>query len=127
MSYVLFLDDERMPDKVDWVQFPRYETIYIIRTYEGFIKQVETYGVPMFVCFDHDLADQHYVAMLAEAEGRPADYGPEKTGYDAAKWLVDYCTEHSFKFPRHVVHSMNPIGKERINGYIENAKTHLGI
>ena len=127
MSYVLFLDDERMPDKVDWVQFPRYETIYIIRTYEGFIRQVETYGVPMFVCFDHDLADQHYVAMLAEAEGRPADSGPEQTGYDAAQWLVDYCAEHSFKFPRHVVHSMNPIGKERINGYIENAKTHLGI
>lgn len=127
MSYVLFLDDERMPDKVDWVQFPRYETIYIIRTYEGFTRQVETYGVPMFVCFDHDLADQHYVAMLAESEGKPADYGTEKTGYDAAKWLVDYCAEHSFKFPRHVVHSMNPIGKERINSYIENAKQHLGI
>jgi hypothetical protein len=127
MSYVLFLDDERMPDKVDWVQFPRYETTYIIRTYEGFVKQVTTYGVPMFVCFDHDLADQHYVAMLAEAEGRPADYGIEKTGYDAAKWLVEYCSENKKKFPRHVVHSMNPIGKERIDSYIENAKQHLGI
>jgi ABC-type sugar transport system substrate-binding protein len=127
MSYVLFLDDERMPDKVDWVQFPRYETVYIIRTFEGFVKQVMTYGIPMFVCFDHDLADQHYVAMLAESEGRPADYGTEKTGYDAAKWLVDYCVEKKAKFPRHVVHSMNPIGKERIDGYIENAKQHLGI
>lgn len=127
MSYVLFLDDERMPDKVDWVQFPRYETIYIIRTYEGFVKQVQTYGVPMFVCFDHDLADQHYVAMLAEAEGKSADYGPEKTGYDAAKWLADYCAEKGVKFPRYVIHSMNPVGKERIDSYIENAKTHLGI
>lgn len=141
MSYVLFLDDERMPDKVDWVQFPRYETIYIIRTYEGFVRQVTTYGVPMFVCFDHDLADQHYVAMLEEAKHlednkytyddgdlkKTFDYGPEKTGYDAAKWLVDHCVEKGVKFPRYVVHSMNPAGKERIESYIESAKKNLNI
>jgi hypothetical protein len=110
-----------MPDKVDWIEFPRYENIHIIRTYEGFVKQVTTYGVPMFVCFDHDLTDQHYIAMLAESEGKPADYGKVKTGYDAAKWLVDYCLEKSFKFPRYAVHSMNPHGKERIEKYIEDA------
>ena len=116
MSYVLFLDDERMPDKVDWVQFPRYETTYIIRTFEGFVKQVTTYGLPMFVCFDHDLADQHYVAML------------EETKYlEDNKYTYDYCSENGFKFPRYVVHSMNPVGKERIESYIENAKKHLNI
>jgi hypothetical protein len=65
--------------------------------------------------------------MLAEAEGKEANYGPEKTGYDAAKWLADHCAEKGVKFPRYVVHSMNPVGKERIDSYIENAKTHLGI
>ena len=91
------------------------------------MNQIMISGMPAFVCFDHDLADQHYAAMIAEAEGRPADYGPEKTGYDCAKWLVDFCEDNKRKFPRYVVHSMNPIGKERIISYIENAKKHLDI
>jgi hypothetical protein len=86
------------------------------------------------VCFDHDLADEHYAAMLKENVDDPVkqietivDYGVEKTGLDCAKWLVDYCVEKKKKFPPYIVHSMNPAGKERIAGYIENAKKHLGI
>jgi hypothetical protein len=135
MSYVLFLDDERLPDQVTWAEFPRYDTIFIIRTYDGFVRQVEFQGLPKFVCFDHDLADEHYAVMEEENSytyddgdmKKTFDYGTEKTGYDCAKWLVDYCAERGLKFPRYVVHSMNPAGKERIQGYIENAKKHLGI
>ena len=138
--YCLFLDDERMPEDVTWVEFPRYEAIYIIRSYDGFVKQIELNGLPMFVCFDHDLADEHYVAMLEENSTdadryeyddgglkKTIDYGPEKTGYDCAKWLVDYCDQKGYKLPNYVVHSMNPLGKQRIEGYLENAKKHLNI
>ena len=31
MSYCLFLDDIRQPDQVTWAEFPRYDTIFIIR------------------------------------------------------------------------------------------------
>jgi hypothetical protein len=55
------------------------------------------------------------------------DYGPEKTGYDCAKWLVEYCVEHGLKFPEYVVHSMNPVGKENILSYVRQAQTVLGI
>ena len=134
MSYVLFLDDVRNPDDVTWEQFPRDEMTFTVRNYDAFVKQVSTSGLPMFVCFDHDLADEHYEAMLKENANDPAkqletivDYGKEKTGYDCAKWLVDYCVEKKKKFPKYIVHSMNPAGKERIAGYIENAKKHLGI
>ena len=128
MSYVLFLDDERMPEQVTWAQFPRYDAIFIMRNYDAFIKQITLHGLPMFVCFDHDLADFHYEAQERENAGETnVDYGPEKTGYDCAKWLVDYCVNTGKKFPRYVVHSMNNIGKERIESYIENAKKHLNI
>lgn len=137
--YVLFLDDELMPEQVTWVEFPRYESIYIIRSYNGFVKQLEFFGLPMFVCFDHDLTDEHYLAMMQENNldnkfeyddnglKKTIDYGPEKTGYDCAKYLVEYCQQKGYKLPRYVVHSMNPAGKKRIEDYLENAKKHLGL
>jgi hypothetical protein len=139
MSYVLFLDDERMPDQVTWAEFPRYDSIFIARSFDGFVRHVEFFGLPKFVCFDHDLADFHYAVMLeenAQADSytyndgdliKTFDYGPEKTGYDCAKWLVEYCVNNQKKFPRYIVHSKNNVGKERIESYVENAKQHLNI
>jgi hypothetical protein len=84
MSYYLFLDNMRMPGDVSWARLPG--AVYkVVRSYDEFVAYINENGIPDFVSFDHDLADQHYVAMLAEVEGRPADYGDEKSGYDAAK------------------------------------------
>lgn len=134
MTYVLFIDDERNPDDVTWVQFPRDETTFVVRSYDAFVEHVTKCGMPDFVCFDHDLADEHYVAMLKENSDNPVnllntivDYGVEKTGYDCAKWLVDHCADNNYKFPDFVVHSMNPIGRDRIIKYVANAKKHLDI
>lgn len=135
MSYVLFLDDERNPDDVTWAEFPRFEAIFTVRNFDAFVNQVTQGGLPAFVCFDHDLADFHYEVMLKENSythddgdlTKTFDYGSEKTGYDCAKWLVEYCETTGRKFPRYVVHSMNNVGKERIINYIENAKKHLNI
>jgi hypothetical protein len=128
MSYVLFLDDERLPDHVTWAQFPRYDLTFIVRNYTQFVDQIKLHGVPKFVCFDHDLADTHYAIQENDTDASTeVDYGTEKTGYDCAKWLVDYCAERNVPFPKYVIHSMNPAGKARIQGYIDNAKKHLGI
>lgn len=132
MTYVLFLDDERDPDKVTWAHFPRDGHTAIARNYEQFVHHVNENGMPSFVCFDHDLADDHIFAMTLENDIVRndkvfVDYGPEKTGLDCAKWLVDFCADNGFKFPKYVVHSMNPAGRERILGYIENAREHLDI
>ena len=128
MSYYLFLDDLRNPSDVSWVQIPRDRIYDIVRSYEEFVSCVNRIGLPDFVTFDHDLADEHYVAMLAECEGKKdVYYGVEKSGYDCAKWLVDYCVDNGAKFPDYMVHSMNPIGRERIDAYIANARKHLNI
>lgn len=135
MSYTLFLDDIRHPFEVSWVEIPQLDAVFTVRSYNAFVKHIEFNGLPKFVCFDHDLADEHYAVMEEENSytyddgdlKKTFNYGTEKTGYDCAKWLVDYCAEKGLKFPRYVVHSMNPAGKERIQGYIENAKNHLGI
>lgn len=126
--YVLFLDDIRYPNDVTWVNIPKSRNTVIVRSYQEFVDKVLTDGIPDFVCFDHDLADEHYFAMNREANGEAnSDYGPEKTGYDCVKWLVDYCDTHHLKFPNYVVHSMNSVGKDRMINYINNAKRHLGI
>ncbi len=143
LKYYIFLDDERMPWDVTWCDIRRDYHYNIIRTVDEFTGMIETLGyLPDFVSFDHDLADEHYEVMLKEVEAHrhtafvddehgglnlTFDYGKEKTGFDAAKWLVNFCIDRGLKFPDYRVHSMNPIGRERIIAYIENAKTKAGI
>jgi hypothetical protein len=131
----LFLDDERMPGDVTWCELPSAQYV-VVRNFDEFVKHVLTFGIPRFVAFDHDLADFHYKVGFEELRAsepwrvqtdQTFDYGPEKTGYDCAKWLVDFCEERGLKFPDYTIHSLNPIGKLRISNYIDNAKQHLNI
>ena len=127
MTYHLFLDDERSPVNVTWMTLPDVPW-HIVRNYEEFTEMVITKGAPLSVSFDHDLADEHYAAMLRETNNeRNVDYGPEMTGYECAKWLVYFCEANRLKFPDYTVHSMNPIGAKRIHDFIAEAKKHLLI
>lgn len=108
MSYNLFLDDERQPNKFlndvrAWV---------VVRNYKAFVEVITRNGLPNFISFDHDLADEHYV--------QSADYSrfKEKTGYDCAKWLVEYCMSTKQPLPDWQVHSMNPVGRVNINAIL---------
>lgn len=132
----LFLDDERVPSDVKWKELPRPERWHIVRNYEQFISFINDNGLPEFVAFDHDLADFHYEVMQQEVNSfyhddgdlpKTFDYGSEKTGFDCAKWLVEHCHENSLAFPNYVVHSLNPVGAERIDQYINSAKTKAYI
>lgn len=107
MTYHLFLDDERMPSEVFWITLPKVSFV-IVRSYHEFIDYIETNGVPVFVSFDHDLGDY-------------TDKG-EKTGYDCAKWLIDYCFDNGEAIPDFETHTMNPIGGENIRQYLRSAK-----
>lgn len=122
MSYKLFLDDERLPYQVKWVEMPLGPWV-TVRSHDDFVKHIMQHGLPSFVSFDHDLAAVHYVQGML---GKPPTYSEykEKTGYESAKWLVEYCMEYQLGFPDYQVHSMNPVGAENIRGYIENFKAH---
>lgn len=109
----LFLDDIRYPNKAYGYT---HQTIFleknwrIVRNYNDFIEWITKNGLPDFISFDHDLAD-----IL--------DCG-EKTGYDCAKWLVDYCLDNNLACPKFYCHSMNPVGRDKINSLLEQFSSY---
>lgn len=116
-NYNIFLDDERFPSDVhayiDGVDIYKNKEWEIVRNYKDFIDLIQKYGMPNFISFDHDLGD--------------FNNGIEKTGYDCAKWLVDFCIDFKFNIPNFIVHSQNTIGNGDITYYLENAKKHINI
>jgi hypothetical protein len=118
-NYNLFLDDIRLPNHVTWVDLPPNQHYSVVRNYQEFVDIITLRGLPKFVCYDHDLNDIHYGHGL-QGDDIPYDSYTEKTGYDAAKWLVEYCMKKGVKHPPYVVHSMNPVGKQNIISYVES-------
>jgi len=119
-KYNIFLDDIRVPTDVTWVYIPVDQHYSVVRSYKEFVDLITLRReVPKYVCYDHDLADCHYGDGLNNDQ---IDYNKyqEKTGYDCAKWLVNYCMERGIKHPPYIVHSMNPIGKLNIESYINS-------
>jgi hypothetical protein len=121
----LYLDDLRIPkDSIGFVpdimnQFYWANDWVIVRNFWEFCNYINKFGLPDFISFDHDLSDEHYVGDV-----NYQDY-KEKTGYEAAKWLVDWCVDNNKSLPDFVVHSANPVGKLNIESYLNNAKKHL--
>lgn len=90
----LYLDDLR----------PTPEGFERVYSYDEFVNFINTHGLPDFISFDHDL-------------------GVEETGFDCAKFLVNYCIDHNLKLPDYQVHSQNPVGKENIEKLFEHFRT----
>lgn len=123
MSYNLFLDDFREPEDafnhtnnqlylIGWV---------IVRNYDEFVKTIEEKGIPEMMSLDHDLADEHYESQQEYSEYK------EKTGYDCAKWLINYCIDNKKELPATIlIHSMNPAGslniKSLFDSYLKSLK-----
>lgn len=132
MSYILFLDDQRMPEDVTWVKNINSGFSYnnngqwtIVRNFKEFCETIKRKGLPVFISFDHDLADEHYPWNNQLGIPRYGKY-KELTGYEAAQWLVGYCMKHKLPLPQWAVHSMNVIGRENIECYLENFEKHQG-
>jgi len=125
--YKLFLDDERNPYKVTWATGHFPGPWEIARNYDDFARIVTAKGLPAYVSFDHDLADEHYRKSMYDPDKHYSNYYTdgtfkEKTGHECAKWLIDYCIERNLSFPGYQVHSLNPIGKENIISLVESFK-----
>ena len=122
MSYYLMLDDIRSMDDVrKYTKLPNIpnKEWTIVRSYSEFVEVINKFGLPTFVSFDHDLSSAHY-GHGVQGDDIPYDLYTEKTGYDCAKTLVEYCLKNGVKHPPYVVHSMNPVGKCNIESYIES-------
>jgi hypothetical protein len=126
----LFLDDIRNPkDCTNGLVPSHMNKLFwendwnIARSYDQFAKWIVENGLPDFIAFDHDLADVHYSMDFSKEKG---NQGTERTGYDCAKWLADYCIQNGKKLPEYVVHSQNPVGKLNIQSYLANVKKFFG-
>lgn len=123
-NYYLFLDDMRNPKDVTWVTIPQ-KTWIVARTYKEFVDSIkEKDYVPSFVSYDHDLSDYKYVSIpridqfgILQTDQHKIG---EKTGYDCAKWLVDYCSSLKIKHPPYIVHSLDSVSAGNIYEYVDN-------
>ena len=119
-TYNLFLDDMREPNECTWMNDSRYTNLewVVVRSHDEFVRTLsdrfKKNEVPELVSFDHDLADN----------GGKAG---EKTGYDSAKFLVQWCIDNSVSLPECLVHSKNPIGRERVRQAVNDYKRFQSI
>lgn len=123
----VFLDDVREPSHIHYTNVG-WTTV---RSYAEFVALIEEYVTQTgkmvdFISFDHDLAIEHYTHLggINWENRHDIDYSTlkEKTGYDCAKWLTEFCMSNNLEFPNYHVHSFNPVGAENIRRYIENFK-----
>ena len=99
----LFLDDERYPADVTWVNIGRGPWT-IVRTQRQFENHVIWYGIPPHISFDNDLGDGN------------------GEGIYCAHWLVNRVLDGDAVFPdsfTYSVHSMNGVAADRIRGLLD--------
>lgn len=112
----LYLDDERNPHES--------HGFTVVRNFAEFVDYIVTKGIPDVISFDHDLGENHYMLqgqqwsiypeLVEQGEVDLNEFG--ETGYDIAKWFVNYCRDNNIK-PKYIqiyVHSMNPVGTSNI-------------
>jgi len=129
----LYLDDVRTPVQ----DLPEHGPWHIVRNYDQFVAWIQLHGVPEYVSFDHDLADEHMKDWYNnQARGIPTiNYQEfkEKTGVDCLMFLVDKAQADESRgqkprFPKHInVHSANPIGAKNIASLARNFAQHMGF
>ena len=128
----LFLDDIRNPaDVANYIHSSladlfRKENWIITRNYNEFCNYIKKNGIPNYVSFDHDLADEHYRESMYDPGGHYSNYYndgtfKEKTGYDCARFLKEWCETNQLPYPEVIIcHSMNPVGKKNIYDIFQN-------
>lgn len=127
MKTLLWLDDKRDPWAPDWVKnyspigFPC--RIVWVKNYRGFTKWIIKNGLPDAICFDHDLSDIKLNLIGFFFKRQPLFR--EKTGYDCAKWLVNYCIDNNLDLPKWNIQSSNTPGRDNINGILNSFLKHV--
>ena len=119
----LYLDDIRTPINDEWI---------VVRNYEEFISEIKKWGLERFevISLDHDLGDTAMVEYYNNVKPNyDLDYNNilEKTGYDAAKFLVAESMNKKIPLPQIYIHSANPIGSANMMGYINNYLMNCGL
>ena len=105
----LFIDDERFPQDVTWIQYPENVEWTIVRSFQDFnLELAHGDNDYQIYSFDHDI--QSYIN------------GREYTGYDCLKCLLNIETMVGNKLDntQFFFHSQNVVGKKNMESYYQN-------
>lgn len=128
----LFLDDERVPQDVTWIQYPDNIEWIIVRNMEEFADYIHNLSFDIY-SFDHDLQDYWEIkeGQVIGHDINGAVYATEttareNTGYTILQSML-YDWQMLFNFePKHLdkvkffFHTQNPIGKKNMESYYQN-------
>lgn len=120
----VFLDDVRDPKDCAAYMHQRIgklnpiylEEWIVVRTYLDFCEAI-TLNIDNIthISFDHDLADCFQLKESVDIDAWfDVNGNREYTGYDCAKFLKNYYEAMSCNLPVMFVHSMNPVGTDKI-------------
>ena len=119
MSYHLFLDDLRLPNKVNWVPLPENVEWIVAKSYIEFGKIIGVRGIPKFVTYDCDLCDEHYLSYFQDRENYVTKYKQFQTkcGIHCIELMITMCSYRSIPHPTYAIHTKNH--------YVESYMTEL--
>lgn len=118
----IYLDDLRTPTDKSWI---------VVRTYDELVALVESKGLDAIalISLDHDLGDSAMVEYTRSLVTKKINYDriQEKTGFHAAKFLVELSMNTETPLPTVYVHSINPVGANNIMNYINGYLRSCGL
>jgi hypothetical protein len=134
MKRLLWLDDIRNPnDKIwmDWITNkginPTEFQITWVKNFDDFISFIKFNGLPDLIFFDHDLGEDVAVELVKSGVNKKKARmikREAKSGFDCAKWLVEYCLDNKIAVPEFDIQSANPVGAENIRTLLNNYNKH---
>ena len=103
MKTIIFLDDIRKPEQyVNIDQNIVFCAASLVDFIEALNKLYSKYNRIDEIWFDHDLGEN------------------AGTGFDCAKYLVDFCIQHNMAIPEYHIQSDNLVGKQNIDSYLRS-------
>ena len=96
---VVWLDDTKNPADYG------YKDAIWIKSHNQLMIHIVLNGLPQLICFDYDLGHN------------------KRTGYDSAKFIIDYCCQHNYNLPDWITQSKNVTGNKQINDLLNTYKS----
>ena len=103
--YSIFLDDFRLPNWINFLQYPEGVSWHVARNYYEFEYCIKEYGPPEWISFDYDLDLTGFDY---------SELGPYKNGLDCAKWMIEHFDKWKMPPPILAIHSFNEGGRRQI-------------
>ena len=128
----MWLDDLRNPTDNIWNNWiarqgvnPTDYDITWVKNYDDFTDWIVNNGLPDVVCFDHDLGqdiaiERYTTGGMTKTQAKKLKKLETMSGFDATKWMVNYCMDNDLRLPDWYIQSANPVGAENIKSYLQS-------